>query len=355
MVGIYKITNKLNGKSYIGQSIHCGKRLDEHLKGSQFIDEIIQIEGIENFQFEILKEVERNELNYWEDYYIIEYNTLFPNGYNKKMNNPKHIQKEIKGKNKKIRVIANDGMEKHYSQITDKQWSVYFALPENDETFKAMSDILYTYLYSISKHNPKKKNGVYLEKYNYIYVDGRNGSFTHKDIYTELNMSRATYYRKLDTLEKLGLLYRTEYYGRKIIQIPFINSKKILNVDTCKFLSTISNNLGWVPDDVIKILCLLKIYYYSKDKTFTISLIKANLGYSTKNNDKNSYVYALLNILRGLDLIDFYGEVKEVGTVERVIYTITKADDSFNNRLQLYTKDTNIEEIIDKNKIYEFE
>lgn len=93
MVGIYKITNKLNGKSYIGQSIHCGKRLDEHSKGSQFIDEIIQIEGIENFQFEILKEVERNELNYWEDYYIIEYNTLFPNGYNKKMNNPKHIQK----------------------------------------------------------------------------------------------------------------------------------------------------------------------------------------------------------------------------------------------------------------------
>ena len=62
-----------------------------------------------------------------------------------------------------------------------------------------------------------------------------------------------------------------------------------------------------------------------------------------------------MNILRGLDLIDFYGEVKEVGTVERVIYTITKADDSFNNRLQLYTKDTNIEEIIDKNKIYEFE
>ena len=35
MEGIYKITNKTNGKSYIGQSVHCGKRLDEHCKGRQ--------------------------------------------------------------------------------------------------------------------------------------------------------------------------------------------------------------------------------------------------------------------------------------------------------------------------------
>lgn len=54
MIGIYKITNKLNGKSYIGQSIHCGKRLDEHCKGGQLIDEIIQLEGVENFTFEIV-------------------------------------------------------------------------------------------------------------------------------------------------------------------------------------------------------------------------------------------------------------------------------------------------------------
>jgi predicted GIY-YIG superfamily endonuclease len=34
MVGIYKITNQKNQKSYIGQSIHCGKRFDEHYKGN---------------------------------------------------------------------------------------------------------------------------------------------------------------------------------------------------------------------------------------------------------------------------------------------------------------------------------
>ena len=86
MVGIYKITNKLNGKSYIGQSVHCGKRFDEHLHGNLLIDETIQIEGIENFTFEILKLSTKEELSYWEDYYIKQFNTFFPKGYNKKWN-----------------------------------------------------------------------------------------------------------------------------------------------------------------------------------------------------------------------------------------------------------------------------
>lgn len=87
MIGIYKITNKLNGKSYIGQSIHCGKRFDEHCSGKkQFIDETIQLEGKENFTFELLEECEKDQLNEREDYYIAKYNTMFPNGYNKRWN-----------------------------------------------------------------------------------------------------------------------------------------------------------------------------------------------------------------------------------------------------------------------------
>ena len=77
------------------QSVHCGKRLDEHSKGTQLIDEIIQMEGIENFQFEILKEFERNELNYWEDYFIIKFGTMFPDGYNKRWNSSVKERKEI--------------------------------------------------------------------------------------------------------------------------------------------------------------------------------------------------------------------------------------------------------------------
>lgn len=96
MIGIYKITNKINGKSYIGQSIDCFKRLEQHFKGSsQFIDEVIQIEGVENFIFEILKQTEEESLSYWEDYYIIKYNTMFPNGYNKRWNCTEYLRKLI--------------------------------------------------------------------------------------------------------------------------------------------------------------------------------------------------------------------------------------------------------------------
>ena len=52
-------------------------------------------EGIENFNFEILKEVEKNELNYWEDYFIIKFGTMFPSGYNKRWNTNLETRKEI--------------------------------------------------------------------------------------------------------------------------------------------------------------------------------------------------------------------------------------------------------------------
>lgn len=86
MIGIYKITNNKNGMSYIGQSVHCGKRFDEHYKGDQLIDKIMRDEGIENFKFEIIQEVNKSELSIWEDYYIMKYNTMSPNGYNKRWN-----------------------------------------------------------------------------------------------------------------------------------------------------------------------------------------------------------------------------------------------------------------------------
>lgn len=84
MIGIYKITNKINGKCYIGQSIHIERRWSEHCfpsKTSQ-ISLAIQEFGKNNFNFEIIEECKINQLDEREQYWIHFYNSLIPNGYN---------------------------------------------------------------------------------------------------------------------------------------------------------------------------------------------------------------------------------------------------------------------------------
>lgn len=64
MIGIYKITNKINNKIYVGQSGRIENRLSGHFKastmesGKQYNDEIyvdMRKYGTENFEFEILE------------------------------------------------------------------------------------------------------------------------------------------------------------------------------------------------------------------------------------------------------------------------------------------------------------
>ena len=87
MIGIYKITNLVNGKIYIGQSIHIERRWVEHCNPSSnsVISKAIQKYGKDNFNFEVIKEFSTqdfNKLDEYEDYYIHYYNSLVPYGYN---------------------------------------------------------------------------------------------------------------------------------------------------------------------------------------------------------------------------------------------------------------------------------
>ena len=84
---IYIITNKLNGKSYIGQAVDVKKRFQSHCKPSAWIlngdlvGRAIQKYGKENFVCETLCE-NVDDYNEQEIYYIEKYNTIAPNGYN---------------------------------------------------------------------------------------------------------------------------------------------------------------------------------------------------------------------------------------------------------------------------------
>lgn len=82
---IYKITNKLNGKSYIGQTVRdFDTRLAEHKrKQNSIVGKAINKYGDDNFHYEIIaRALTIDELNNLEYELIKAYNTLAPNGYN---------------------------------------------------------------------------------------------------------------------------------------------------------------------------------------------------------------------------------------------------------------------------------
>ena len=83
MIGIYKITKKENGKSYIGQSNDIERRFKEHQYKTDIpIELAIQKYGVDAFEYEIIEECSLDELDEKEKYWIAYYNTYKGFGYN---------------------------------------------------------------------------------------------------------------------------------------------------------------------------------------------------------------------------------------------------------------------------------
>jgi hypothetical protein len=82
-VGIYKITNKINGKSYIGLSSNIEERFKKHrqMQGEKVLYSAFQKYGIENFDFSIIELCSSDLLSEREKYWIAYYDT-YNNGYN---------------------------------------------------------------------------------------------------------------------------------------------------------------------------------------------------------------------------------------------------------------------------------
>ena len=81
---IYKITNKVNGKSYIGQtrySVEFRWRQHIHKKDNVYFHNALKKYGIENFTIETLEECDYKDLDSREIFYIAKYDT-FNSGYN---------------------------------------------------------------------------------------------------------------------------------------------------------------------------------------------------------------------------------------------------------------------------------
>lgn len=96
VTGIYKITNKLSGMSYIGQAKDIRERWREHLKCGLGIDtpsnnrlyQAMLKDGVDSFTFELLEACSSQELDEKEKFYIALYQTK-EYGYNSTAGNKK--------------------------------------------------------------------------------------------------------------------------------------------------------------------------------------------------------------------------------------------------------------------------
>ena len=86
---IYKITNKINNKCYIGQTVkNYQERFRQHQLNytKDYFSQIVLYQafkkyGIENFLFEVLEEIDKEKLDEREKYWISYYDS-YRNGYN---------------------------------------------------------------------------------------------------------------------------------------------------------------------------------------------------------------------------------------------------------------------------------
>lgn len=90
--GIYKITNKINEKSYIGASINIEKRFKQHKRYESTFGKHLKQEGVENFTFKIIQECSPDDLEEKEIQYIAKYDS-YNNGYNKTKGGESHFNK----------------------------------------------------------------------------------------------------------------------------------------------------------------------------------------------------------------------------------------------------------------------
>lgn len=86
--GIYRIEHKDTGKAYVGQSVDIFRRWKNHSnfweakKNWSAIKHALHKHGLEKFNFTILEECSKEDLNDKEIHWIKELNTQSPAGYN---------------------------------------------------------------------------------------------------------------------------------------------------------------------------------------------------------------------------------------------------------------------------------
>lgn len=106
---VYLITNKVNGKRYVGQTVRSlEERWKDHcrVKDDNYFHRAIHKYGVENFSLEIIDTADSGEeLDEKEIFWIQKLNTLFPHGYNLKEGGDASMRGRFGINNPKSRLI----------------------------------------------------------------------------------------------------------------------------------------------------------------------------------------------------------------------------------------------------------
>lgn len=98
---IYKISNDINDKVYIGQTTnllkkrwydHCYSANHPRQDNDNVLYRAMRKYGVNHFSISVIEEVENNLLNEREIYWISQYNSYNPNGYNSTLGGDGHTQ-----------------------------------------------------------------------------------------------------------------------------------------------------------------------------------------------------------------------------------------------------------------------
>lgn len=168
MIGIYKITNKINNHCYIGQSRKIDQRWKNHIIASNNLNDkgyeyplyrAFRKYGINNFSFEVIEECKIEELNdkenYWIKYYNAEYNQTL--GENFQVGSSKLTSNDVKTIQK---MLIEDVQGELSHKDLAKQYNVHKDTIRDINVGRSWYDPTLNYPLHYSKFDSKKPNKI---------------------------------------------------------------------------------------------------------------------------------------------------------------------------------------------------
>lgn len=180
---IYCITNLINNKKYIGQSIHPYIRFQQHCQKScqhvSLIHQAIQKYGKENFQFEIL-ESNISNFNEREKYWIKKLNTLQPHGYNL-LEGGEFYSKATEGENNNFSLYSDEQFERVLELLKDN----HILIKEIELITKVSCSYIHRVNLGTARVNQKNDDNVYPIRNLYTKVTEDNIELIIEDLFNK--------------------------------------------------------------------------------------------------------------------------------------------------------------------------